>query len=75
MRNYLLNHPNAQDFINDLSLYSHGVNNPNQQITDPESINEDSILNSMLNQQPTPDENRLGQTDPTDIHSNTKYGG
>ena len=69
MRNYLLNNPDAQNFLDDLSLYSHATNNTNPQVSDAESVNENSLMNTMMNQQPTQPINHLGTNDPTDIQS------
>jgi len=69
MRQYLLENPEAQNFLNDLSVYQHSQNNaPPQQISDPESVNPDSLINSILTQQPTRGPNFIGiQTDDQQV--------
>ena len=65
MRQFLLENPEAQNFINDLSVYQHSQNNmPPQEISDPESVNPDSLLNSVLSQQPQQGPNFLGTAQP-----------
>ncbi len=65
MRQYLLENPEAQNFLNDLSVYQHSQNNaPPQQVSDPESVNPDSLINSILTQQPQQGQNLLGTAQP-----------
>ena len=73
MREFLLNNPDAQHFLNDLSTYSHNSNNTtNMQVSDPETINPDTLLNTMLNVQPQIPANVLGTAQPNiqDITNN-----
>ena len=72
MRDFLLNNPDAQHFINDLSTYSHNINNTNMQVTDPETITPDNLLNTMLNVQPPIPTNIIGTQQPSieDIANN-----